>query len=434
MKKEEVENKTWKISKTNKKHIGKRFKRQFLVFLFSIAVITIAVLVVVCIYNKREWELWIVPEEIEEIEDIDYSEIEDEEVYESEESDALEAFSNIYSIEDKDFYFDNYMNSLPDYEVRGFKLLEYDNSNKDYALIYYVFYDYTTDPSYYYTLEITDSNSNSLLIDEKNQTIKEQRIIGGVISPARIKKIDFDSTITITASEKIEDEISYKKEGKVQINLSKDLVPKEKIEQKNIKQDKLIDVNFSYIDDEYYYHGDTSHAYSENLIGENVSAALKAQFGNKLLDYEHIDFSAEKNVNNLTLNQAFEAYKLITENMGQFGLSDVYGLSIENSKEDEIVLVNFEEMKNLAKGQNITKNGKSYSKKDFSIFASISIEKIGEENIGSDIKTIKYKTFGEQDKIYYMFVYKDNIYTLKVPNDERVNEEVQNFLDSIELD
>lgn len=439
MKKENLEDKTWKISKANKKHNGKRFKRQFLVFLFSIAIIAIVVLIGICIYSKRECELWKIPEIVEDLnieedfleEDIeeDYEEEIDEQ--DEEESYKFEEFEDVYSIEDKDFYLYDDSFIIED-EHRGFKLLEYDNSNKDYALIYYIFYDYTTDPSYYYALQITDSGLNSVLLDEKNQQEKEERIIGGTISTAKIKKVDLNSKIIITVSEKIENNTSYKKEAKIEIDLSKDLVQKEKIEQNNIEQEKLMDASFLYIYDEYFYKGDILHAYSTNLIGENVSIRLKAQFGNKLIDYSHIDFSAEKNVNNLNLNQAFEDYKLITENMGQYGLSDVYGLDIANG--NEIVLVNFDEMKNLAKGQTITKNGKNYSKKDFSIFDGISIEKVSDEIIGNNIKTVKYVTPGEEDSVFYMFIYKGNIYTVKVPTDNRVKEEVQNFLDSIELD
>ena len=437
MEKEKLENRKWKISKANKKNSGKRFKRQFLIFLLSISIILIAILVCICIYNKKECELWYVPETIEDLELKDELFEEDdynEEIYDDEINSSSE-FKNVYSIEGKDFNLYEHRIGF-DEEYEGVKLLEYDNSHEDYALIYYVFYDYTTDPSYYYTLEITDTDLNSLLLDENNQSIKEENIIGGVISNVRIKKNNLNSKIIVSVSERMEDKTSYKKEAKTEIDLSEDLVSKEKLVQSDIVQGRLADVSFSYIYDEYVYFGETSHAYSDNLIGENFSVNLKAQFGNRLLRYSYIDLYDEKNVNNLTLSQAFEDFKLISENMGQYGLSDVYGLELENQNSEvtETILVNFEEMKNLAKGQTINKNGKNYSKNDFLTWAGISFNKQGEEVIGNGIETIKYTTLGEPDAEYYMFIYKENIYELKVPTDDRVKDEVQNFLNSLELD
>lgn len=59
-----------------------------------------------------------------------------------------------YSIKNKDFYLYKDINDIKE-EYRGIKLLEYDNTNNNYAEIYYVSYDYTTDPSFYYVLKIT---------------------------------------------------------------------------------------------------------------------------------------------------------------------------------------------------------------------------------------------------------------------------------------
>lgn len=64
-----------------------------------------------------------------------------------------------YSIKDKDFNLYKNEDDTRYEDYRGIKLLEYDNSNNDYAEIYYISYDYTIDPSFYYTLEITDESN-----------------------------------------------------------------------------------------------------------------------------------------------------------------------------------------------------------------------------------------------------------------------------------
>ena len=114
-------------------------------------------------------------------------------------SNQLLSETGIYSIKEKNFYLFEDENDRSE-EYRGIKLLEYDNSNNDYAEIYYILYDYSTDPSFYYTLEITDEDDNSLLIDEK----KEQQIIGGIVSTAKIKKLSLGKKIVFSVFEKIE--------------------------------------------------------------------------------------------------------------------------------------------------------------------------------------------------------------------------------------
>ena len=259
---------------------------------------------------------------------------------------------------------------------------------------------------------------------------EEEQVIGGIVDKVKIKKTPLTSKITISMYEKCENEITQ--EGQVQIDLDQDLVDIEKIDQSNnIKEGIIGDVKFDYIDTEYVYFGTLQHAYSEKFVGQECSIPVKIQYGNRLASTDHIDFSCEKNVNNLTLEEAFKNMKLITQNFGQYGLSDVYGLMIPNT--EETIIVTFDDMINLCKGKKIIKDGKEYSKNSFDSFAEISFKKEADVEIGKDIKAIKYGYESDISYEYYMFIYKDNIYYLTIPTELRIKTEVYQFLNSLEL-
>jgi len=104
---------------------------------------------------------------------------------------------NVFSIKNKKTHLYK-EDSNYDLDYSGFKVLEYDNTNSSYAQIYYILYDYVTDPAYSYILEIIDSNGNSLLENGK----KEENIMGGIVTPIKIKKVDFNNKLRIKVYEK----------------------------------------------------------------------------------------------------------------------------------------------------------------------------------------------------------------------------------------
>ena len=195
------------------------------------------------------------------------------------------------------------------------------------------------------------------------------------------------------------------------------------------------DIKFKYIDSEDVYFGTTSHAYSTDLVGENASIPIKVQYGNYLLPQEHIEISYERNVNSLSLEEAFESLSIINNNFGQYGLSDVYGMPIEDNEKNVIdtVIINFEDMINLCNGLSIEKDGKTYTKNSFAQYDNVLMVKDKNVKIGSKINAIKYYFDEDKDYDYYMFIYNENIYEIKTPTYERVHEDVQNFLDSLEI-
>ena len=334
-----------------------------------------------------------------------------------------------YSIKDKDFNLYKNEDDTRYENYRGIKLLEYDNSNNDYAEIYYISYDYTTDPSFYYTLEITDESNKNLLIEGE----KEQQIIGGMVSAVKIRKINENHKINFSVFEKnIEGNIVNS--AQIQIDLKKDLEEKVKIDQRtNLKSGKLGDVSFQYIDSEYTYFGTTEHAYSDKLVGETASLPIKIQYGNRLIPEEHIEFLCYKNVNKLSLEEALESLVLINNNFGQYGLSDIYGMDITDKQGQVIdtVTISFDEMIKLCNGLTIEKAGKEYTKESFERFEEITMVKDKNVEIGNKIDAIKYYFESNEDEESYMFIYKDNIYDIRIPTNKRIDDEVQLFLDSI---
>jgi hypothetical protein len=338
----------------------------------------------------------------------------------------------VYSIKSKDFYLNEDEEQVDDLEEdRGMKLLEYDNTASDYAEIYYIFYDYSVEPSFYYSIEITDEKNKSVLLEEYEQ------LTCGEVASVKIKKLSLNQTINISIFEKYEETNKISKSSEIQIDLINDLEEKVKIDQSaDLKNGKLGDINFKYVDSEYVYFGTTSHSFSENLVGETSSLPIKMQYGNYLITGEYIEFLYDKNVNNLNLEDAFESLALITETVGQYGLSDIYGMDIvdENGEITDTVTITFEDMINLCNGLTITKDGKKYTKDSFETYAEIPIVKDEEVELIEGIPAIKYHYENGEEEEEYMFVYNGNIYQMKLPVNSRINSEIQDFLDSLEID
>lgn len=305
-----------------------------------------------------------------------------------------------------------------------FWTFEYDNSNKNYAEIYYLLTNYSTEPGIYYTLKITDEQYNSLIIDE------EEKIIGGELSSVKIKKVSLDSKINISVLENDEEKI------KLQIDLKEDLEKKVKIDGNPFwENSQLGDLKFSNVVSDDVYFTTKSHAYSEKLVGEYCYFSIGIQYGHSIPEAENVELTYYKNVNNLNLEEAFKSLSLINECFGAYGLSDVYGMDKAENITD-VVIVAYEEMINLCNGLTIEKDGKEYTKESFAKTYNGSIIKDENVEIGYGIKTIKYhyEYDNEIEPVYhYMFIHNNNIYDIKVPANERINEEVQQFLDSLQL-
>ena len=340
-----------------------------------------------------------------------------------------------YAIREKEIHL--YKNEDEAYgSYGGIQLLEYDNSNKDYAEIYFISFDYTTEPGMYYTVEITDESNENLLLDGTD----EQKFAGGVVTGAKIKKINLDEKINLTIFEKGRDTNRVFNSVKVQIDLGKDLEEKSNIlQQPELWNGNIANINFKYVDSEDVY-------FSKDTQSEEFYMAAEVQYGSSYINEEFIRILAEKNIMNFNLEEAFKNYKLIFDNMPVYGIRDTYYFDIW-SEQDEMcyeVVIDFNEMIDLCNGLTIEKNGKKYTKYDFYVDIE-NIEEIGQDlivkdkelEIGKGIKAIKYNMQYDGD-IYdeetnYMFVDGEYIYYVTVPQNKKIADVVEQVLESIEF-
>lgn len=419
-----MEENNWQVS--NKKGGNKRFLRQLIVFVISIIIIAIAILIVV-IFNKNNAEkLGKNDSKIENNVEIQN---------EVEKNLAVEKTSidnKVYSIEGKDFYFQNEEEN----EYTGIKLYEYDNTNSRYAKIYYVLNSYTTDPSYNYIIEAKSENGESLLLNDRDNKISEREVTGGVVSFIKIDKERLGSKIDITVKEMLEHSTSTRtleRQGNVILELEKDLEEQEKINFKNdTSRYELGDIRFeTYREDKI--SKDTYQASSSNCNRENYSIEIATQYGNKVVYEKNIQFYNVKNVNNLTLDEAFEIERKIEETIGNYGLQDEYTIFASNGSGEikNEYKITFEDMKALIDGKDVATGGKRISARDISDEEDNLKVKSNSKTTINGINAIKYDYKTDEDTVNYMFIENGYIYYISVPTGEKYEENVNIFLDSL---
>lgn len=420
------EENNWTVSEKNKNGGKKRFLRQLIVFIVSI--LLIAIIAIVCIYTNKQSK---------EKENVNASEnkVEIENKVENNTTTSAEKASikdKVYSIEEKDFYFQDEEEN----EFSGIKVYEYDNTNSKYAKIYYVLNSYSTDPSYNYTIEAKTEDGESLLLNDRDNSISEREVMGGVTSFIKIDKEKVGSKIDITVKEMVEHSArsrTLERQGKVTIDLNKDLKEQEKVDFKNNTASyQLEDIKFeTYKDDKI--NKDTYQSASSNCDRTSYSIGISTQYGNRIVSEEYIQFYTVNNINNLTLDDAFAIERKIEEKIGNYGLLDKYTVFASNGS-GEITNeynITFEDMKNLIEDKDISANGKKISARDIS-------DGEGNLKLGTSSKVtingitaIKYNYKTEPDTSYYMFIENGYIYYITAPNGERYEENVNLFLNSL---
>lgn len=415
----------WKVSNQNKKTGKKRFLRQIIVFFISIFIIAIAVLIGLVIYNNK-------PGEVIESNDIIENKSENTNTVE-ENLEKVSLDEKIYSIEDKDFYFEDEEEN----EDNGIKLYEYDNTNSKYAEIYYHLNTYLTDPSYSYIIEVKNEEGKSLLLNERENSVSEREVVGGVTSSIKIDKENLGAKIDITVKEMCEHSArsrTLERKANVTLDLNKDLEEQEKVDfSNNTATYELEDIKFEVYKDENVGK-DSYIMVSPNCRRINYSISLSTQYGNRIVSEEHISFYAINNINNLSLDDAFDIEKQILEKVGNYGLSDQYNLIVSNGNSEVTseFEITFEDMKKLIEGNEINVNGKRITAQD--VLGESESLKIGDSSkvtIANGIKAIKYNYKTETDRTNYMFILNEYIYYIQVPNNEKYEENVNLFLDSL---
>lgn len=310
-----------------------------------------------------------------------------------------------------------------DLEVYEYRDLE------DYDEILYCFRGYTTDPSFKYEIDIKDENDNDILIEESTEG-------AGNVIVAKIENVTLEQILTFTVTEILDnEEQEITKIFETKINLKKDIEEIQKIDQISTAEERTLgDIKFKYIKDEKANSWPRSHAYSTELKGEIFSSNIGVQYGNILLNEEHFDFYYDKNVNNLSLDDAFEKLNIIKSNAGEYGLSDVYGLMIfdENGDVFQTVIVSFDEMLKLCNGEEVEFEGVTYTSENFDFISGIKYVQKEKVKIAG-IDAIKYYVEGDETQYYYLFEYNGNIYRIVLPNNEKLEEEVEFILNSMEV-
>ena len=415
----------WKVSNQNKKNGKKRFLRQLIVFLIAIIVIGIVILVALFVYKNKSGKV-VENSTISENKSTPTNTV--EEVVQK-----VSLDEKVYSIEDKDFYFDD----EEEEEENGIKLYEYDNTNSNYAEIYYNLMSYTTDPSYSYIIEAKNEEGKSLLLNERENSISEREMIGGITSYIKIDKENLGSKIYITVKEMYEHSAksrTIERQATTTIDLSKDLEEQKKVDfTSSTAAYELEDIKFETYKDEKI-DKNTYMPYSSNCKGTSYSIGVSAQYGNRIISEEHIEFYAINNINNLSLNEAFDTEIKILENIGDYGLLDKYKIYVSNgsgeiTNEFEIT---FEEMKELLEGKEVNINGKRISAQDISNDEdNIKLGESSNVTIANGIKAIKYNYKNETDRTKYMFILNGYIYYINVPNAPRYETNVNLFLNSL---
>lgn len=415
----------WKVSNQNKKSGKKRFLRQIIVFLVFIFIIVIAVLIGGFIYNNK-------PAEVIENNNVLENKSEDTNTVE-ENIEKVSLDEKIYSIEDKDFYFENEEEN----EDNGIKLYEYDNTNSKYAEIYYHLNTYLTDPSYSYIIEAKNEEGKSLLLNERENSISEREVIGGVTSSIKIDKENLGAKIDITVKEMCEHSArsrTLERKANITLDLNKDLKKQEKIDfTNNTAAYELEDIKFEIYKDEKV-EKDSYIMVSPNCKKVNYSISLSTQYGNRIVSEEHISFYAINNINNLSLDDAFNTEKEILEKVGNYGLSDQYNIIVSNGNSEvkNEFEITFEDMKELIAGKEIDVDGKRVTAQD--ILGQDESLKIGNNlkvTIANGIKAIKYNYKTDSDRTNYMFVLNGYIYYIDVPNNPKYETNVDLFLNSL---
>lgn len=422
------EENNWKVSNQNKKSGKKRFLRQFIVFVISILVIAVVALIIIH-RNTNTPATTIEKVPVSENENkVEETNI----VNEEDKVEKVKLGEKIYSIENKDFYFDNEEES----ESSGIKLYEYDNTNPKYAEIYYCLKTYETEEAYSYIFEAENENGESLLLNDRANSITERNIIGGEISSVKIDKEKVGSKINITIKEMCEHSArsrTLERETKVTINLNNDLKEQKKVDFKNNTSSyELENIKFeTYKDDDV--RKDTYGHYSENYKTTTYSIGITSQFGNRLLSEEQITFSSGNNINELNLDEAFEIERKIEENVGNYGLADKYKIYVSNGSGDitNEYEITFEDMKNLLDGKDVSVKGKKITLQDISNENNSKVSDSSKVKLGNDIPAIRYTYKNDNKTVNYMFIVEGYIYHISVPSGERYKENVNLFLDSL---
>lgn len=297
----------------------------------------------------------------------------------------------------------------------SFSILEVENTNT-FTKLTIILNDYLTGGEAY-TVEVTDENGKIILEEGI------QNLFGLIPTEIILKKLELNSKIIINVYEKEDTRVSRK--ASCILDLSNNLKPKEEkeikyttITWKNLKfrYDKEMSVDKSSSKD---FYGDTNYY---------IDFGLYKIIGNKKESYSQgtIQIWCNENIGNHTLQEIVDeqlAIGLVAYRDSLF--KDRYPLYLQEGID---VILNHDQMMELSKNRETTVNGITINSDNYELaepeYKDIKNIKIGE---------IDTKTWVEYNDRVYMFVYKENYYLIRTPNEINAIERVKEFINNIEF-
>ena len=277
--------------------------------------------------------------------------------------------------------------------------------------------NYTTDPSFNYTLEILDENNN-VLLDKDIEYLQ-----GGIYKTIIFKKIDVNQKITINFYEQITDDkedIYCTAKASCSIDLSK--LNELKLSEKPHFTNKVKFFNLSFIcwsDDQEY-----ENLLNEPTAGDRDYIGIPIKNNNEISSY--IQIQRYKNIFGDDLDTLIEKLKLY-EYAGGYGLDKTH-IIFQGDNEYE---VSDEEFLEYARNGFIDIDGKRIELPKDTIH---NVDYMNEEKIVID--DVKAATWTQHYGNYitkYVFILDDYVYEIDCPNDMDDAEYVKEFVDSLEI-
>lgn len=286
--------------------------------------------------------------------------------------------------------------------------------------------DYTTEPSITHIIEILDENNNVIL--ERDL----EHIMGGVVSDIILKNVEFNSKLKIKFYELDIESKKIFSEGEMELDLSKDLIKKNKNNVSKIKK-KWQGLEFEY--------NKGAQTYEDNYLGKEkdetthyIDIHLYKTIGNEQIDNGLISISCYKNIYNRDLNKVVDELKRL-EFLGGYKYSHKYTLYLKKlaTGEDDVgeIELTHKQMMDLSDEKNLVVNGINISKDDIDVheveYQDMKNIKIDKQNAITFVQT-----YGGPQRMY-VFLNNDYIYQISCPTDFDSQDDVQDFINSIKI-
>lgn len=290
-----------------------------------------------------------------------------------------------------------------------------------------------------YFVEVKDENGKTLL--ENNNEYG----IGGVPTDIMLKRIEFDSKISVNFYETnvLTKEIYYK--GTIELDLGKDLIEKEEKTISKVKKNWR-NLEFEYNKD-YEIHTDISESViREKPISYSFMIHMFDKINNTICTNGVISGLCYKNQLNYNLEQVFETKRKLDNFSLGLTIGKYYIINTHKEGYDGYLeaTITHEQMMDLLDGKDITAfsymssdmgmmpaGDVTFNKKDF-WFQNTKFENERKTKI-DNVDAITYTVTFSDTTREYLFIYDGYIYEISCPTEFEVEEDVKEFIDSIKI-